>query len=145
MFYSLSKLKFGILATLDLSSENAFSLVKAKILLSGKELNPPSRTLSSLFFQQLFSCVLRNAAQSLSLKQLIPNFNDPDENGKTYFVIFHDIFLTLYHTILTLGAPRKRPFKNIVRKGENAGFYFSQNIFQFFSPINFIVFICFQF
>ena len=29
--------------------------------------------------------------------------------------------LTLYHTILTLNDPEKKPFENIVGKGENAG------------------------
>ena len=38
MFSIVSKTKVTILATLELSSANAFTLVKAKILLFGKEL-----------------------------------------------------------------------------------------------------------
>ena len=30
-------------------------------------------------------------------------------------------YLTLYHTILTLTSLKKKPFENIVGKGENAG------------------------
>ena len=54
--------------------------------------------------------------------------------------------LSLYHTIPTLTTPNKKPFENIVGKGENAGnqhillfphnvFYPSQKNFQFLSHI----------
>ena len=62
--------------------------------------------------------------------------------------------LTLYHTIPTFNKLGK-PFENIVGKGENTGtsifsfshnvFYLSQNKFQFFSHIYFVVCKCFQF
>ena len=51
-----------------------------------------------------------------------------------------------------LTTVRKKPFENIVGKGENAGFSFSHNVFyplqnkfKFFSHIYFVICKCFQF
>ena len=62
--------------------------------------------------------------------------------------------LTLYHTILTFNDSDKKPFENIVGKGENAEtsifsfahyvFYVTSNTFQFFFT-SYIFCKCFQF
>ena len=44
--------------------------------------------------------------------------------------------LTLYHTIPTLNDPKKKPFENIVVKGENAGNQHFRLFTQYFLPIS---------
>ena len=63
-----------------------------------------------------------------------------------FFKVINKV-LTLYHTILTFNDPEKKPYKNTVRKGENAGnqcfllfpqcFYFPKRNFNF--PVTFIL------
>ena len=63
--------------------------------------------------------------------------------------------LTLYHTIPPLKTLKKKPFENIVGKGENAGnqhysfshivFYSSHSKFQSLIYIQIVVCKCFQF
>ena len=76
-----------------------------------------------------------------------------DLGRKKYFLwclVYYGYTLTLYHTILTL-----KSFENIVGKGKmlvtsifsfsNNGFYPSQNKYQFFSHLYFVVCKCSQF
>ena len=41
------------------------------------------------------------------------------ENESSHLKVMN--YLTFYHTIPTFNNPRKKPFENIVGKGENAG------------------------
>ena len=98
-------------------------------------------TLQKSFLRKLTEIIFRN-----------PNFKLFNEFQRLHNLLnMYELFTTQSRLLTT---PTEKPFENIVGKGENAGyhhflfisqcFYPSQNKFQIFSAVYFVICTCFQ-
>ena len=98
MFSSLSNTEIIILATVDLSSVNAFNLVKAKILTLGNESIKEKIHVLATFFPEVFTT--QSQLSTTLCKKPFENIVGKEENaGNPHFLLFPQCFLPIPYKI----------------------------------------------